>query len=151
MYIELKEIDIREINPDRKTYSGKPVSIVLYKDGTSEEIPDEIYLELISETPYDASERQAKTAKVITKKILEVLLDFEAKIFDVNYILNQVEASIHDSIEKSNTKLWGKEFFNRTLLDMNKILLNEQSKTTTDSDGTKTRGSKSNKSAKNKA
>jgi hypothetical protein len=120
-FFGLKEI--RSLSPlDRKTYLGGQVIEITYKDGSKEEIPNEIFKSAVDTRPCDPTNLRDRMTKPVIEKILAILLELEVKIIDIDYIQQKLAGLLNQRLDEANTILWGKNMYDKTLEDVHKIL-----------------------------
>ncbi len=107
---------------ERKTCLGKDVYELTYTDGSKKELPKHVVELLATEKSTDATALRELMIQPIVKDLLGVLLDYEIRLEDINYVFEKTSASITESVKKAADVVFGKEFKERTLQDIDKIL-----------------------------
>lgn len=107
---------------ERKTCLGKDVYELTYTDGSKVELPKHVIEILTTEKSTDATALRELIIKPIVKDVLSVLLDYEIRLEDINFVLENTSAAITESVKQAVTKLFGKGFEDRTLEDIDEIL-----------------------------
>ncbi|MEK6830168.1 MAG: hypothetical protein AABY15_08695 [Nanoarchaeota archaeon] len=118
-----------------ESYSDRGDRIaVVYKNGSTETFKKELFEEIKTSSPIDANSLQDKRVFPIVKMILELMLDWDIKIEDFEYILSKTRQSVEEGLVKANEKLWGNKIHDRKFSDVDKVLKLNQN----DNQGTKT-------------
>jgi hypothetical protein len=115
---------------DRKTYLGKEVLAIIYEGNQTGELPAELAEKMATDEPTDATTLRDMQVNSVVEKMLAILLDSEIKIADVEYTLSKTSSSLQISLDKATEILWGKDLYERTLADINKVLIIKQDGTT---------------------
>ena len=120
------------------TYLGKPKIVLIYEDGRNEIIPLAVADLLVSENPTDLTTFREKRVKPVIEQLITVLVESELKKEDMVHIIQQgLPASLQQSESNALKILFGgKEMFEITLFDIDKILKNEQYKKNGNKSGT---------------
>jgi len=111
---------------DRKTYLGKEVLAIIYEGGEVGELPAELAERIATDEAKDATTLRELFVNPVVEKMLAILLDSEIKIADIEYVLGKTSSSLQISLDKATEILWKKELYERTLADINKVLINKQ-------------------------
>jgi hypothetical protein len=94
---------------------------ITYQDGTKEILKKELY-EAMAGSPIDPSSLQEKRVEPIVKAALELLLDWDIRLEDFDYILSKLRLSVEDNMRQANEKLWGNKIHDRKISDVDKVL-----------------------------
>lgn len=121
---------IKSEKAKRKTYLGNEVVTITLENKTTKEIPLEMLnLEATKEKSDLTKLRDLMTDPVIGK-IVAILLESEVVFSDIDYIFTKTVGSLNNHLERANAILWGKELYQRTLMDINNVIAqNGQSQT----------------------
>ena len=105
-----------------KTLMGKEVYLVKYYDHTEELLPKEIIQQVATKKPTDLTELRNLRVKPVVAKILAILAEADLTLEDVEYANKILDLSVEANIKKVVIKLWGKEYPQRTMMDIERIL-----------------------------
>jgi len=119
-YIGENQIKLVGIS-ERKSLLGKDIIVFFLDNQMNVEYSEDLAIAIITKEKSSASDLQNNFNNYITKKILEILLDSEIKLSDIQPLLNKVDNSIAQNMTKANDILWGKDFYQRTLKDVQDI------------------------------
>ena len=119
----LGQKEIRSLSPlDRKTYLGGEVLEVTFKDGSKQEIPNEVFKLAFDTRPVDLTGLRDRMVKPVVAKILAVLLDAEVKVIDIDHIQQTVTGLINQRLDEAEAVVWGKNSLDKTLGDVHQKL-----------------------------
>ncbi len=106
-----------------KTYLGNPKLKLVYENGKEMLFPAEVVEEVVTEEVSDLTKlRDARVAPVV-EKILVILTESELNNEDMNHAIGpKLSESLNQSFHKAQKILWGKENYEVTLFDIDKIL-----------------------------
>lgn len=111
---------------DEKTYLGHEKVCLELENGDRQSIPWGLAKEVVSEGPVDWSELRNRRTIYVTAKVLEVLVDAEVTKDEIQHIANvKLSESIRQNWKRCHEKFWGKQLDDVTLLDMEKVLNDE--------------------------
>jgi len=105
-----------------KTASGKDKVSVSFEIGEPIQIPVEQLATLASEKAIDATTFRDKQMEPLVLGAIGMLLEAEVPLEWMQYFSQKLGISISTSVDKANEILWGKKFFQLTLLDVDKII-----------------------------
>jgi len=120
-YLGPKEV-LAVVKLDNKTPLGNELVEVCYKDGTKEILSKLILEASITNKPTDLTTLRNLRIFPVVKELLNVLLKWNVKINEVEFIVEIVKASINDNMDKASSILWKKNIYERTTLDVDTIL-----------------------------
>lgn len=112
----------------RKTALGNDVVIVTFEGNVIDEMPLECLKNFVTPEASDLTTLRQKMADSVVLSLLAELLEREYPIEWMNFFFSEAMRSINVSLEKAQTKLWGKNLYNLTLGDVDKILKNGEAK-----------------------
>jgi len=90
--------------------------------GKTEKISKKMSEVSITKKPMDLTALWDKQLGAVTKDILQVLLDWDIKMEQLDYLFNLVKSSLEYNNKKAHEVLWGKELGKRTMSDVDKVL-----------------------------
>ena len=121
-YIGAKKISDLELSVE-KTLLGKEMYLVKYYDNFPEELlPGEVIKIIVTKQPTDATTLRDLKVKPVVEKILAILAESDLRLEESQYALDLTAKSVVENIQRVFTKLWGKEYPERTMMDMERIL-----------------------------
>jgi hypothetical protein len=120
-FIGPKEIRHSELL-ETKTFLGNKMLRVTFKDSTVEDIPENIFDKIKTQKATDRTTLRTAFVNVIVPQLIAVLLESGIKLDDIEYTLSNVSASMTQSLEGASSILWGKPNYERTVVDVQKIL-----------------------------
>lgn len=107
---------------DEKTLLGQEIYLVSYRDGTQEELPKQVIKDTATDKAKDLTELRELRVKPVVAKIIGLLTEADLKLEEIDYMGSKVSSSIEEAIKQTVTKLWGKEFSERTMRQLDKTL-----------------------------
>jgi len=111
---------------EEKTTKGKEVIKLIFEGGKERIITQEVAVIQISDEPKDATAVREDLMKVMVAEMLAVLLERRIKINDIDYLFLKLNESINLTLKMANDKLWGKTSDEKTLDDVEKILIEKK-------------------------
>jgi hypothetical protein len=113
-----KEID--DINPldDKK-------SVLLFKDNSQIVLPNKMIGVAVTDEVTDLTKLRDLRCFPVVAEVLEVLHSWDIKIDEVDFIDARVIISINESLKRAEKVLWGKGDDEKTMSDVNGILLSK--------------------------
>ena len=119
MYIGVYEI-VKETEDNGYT-------TVSYKPQGKDEVPDEVFFNEVldkvkTKKPTDFNFIRDERCRMVEEKILEVLLKYNVKTSEIDYVSKLLVTSLQNSIDRADNKLWGNESHNRTLRHIEEVL-----------------------------
>lgn len=122
-YIGLKKIK-GTIDSGKRTPLGDMIYEITY-DGGTKELVSAKRLELCrSDKPLDPTSSQAKFINPVASMVFGVLHEYDLKLGEVNAFATALVTLVNHGIDKAEKIVWGTEEFDRTLNQVNEILLN---------------------------
>ena len=106
-----------------KTYLGNEKVELKLEDKTIVVLPRRIAEGVTSIKKKDKTELVEARIKPIIEQIQVLFAEAELTIDEINYAMPFVTETVNRNIDAANEKLWGKEKGEKTLLDVDKILL----------------------------
>lgn len=114
---------------EEKTYLGKGLTMLVFENGVHQAFPDEVIDTVVTKQPIDLSDLRDKRVKPVIEKILVILLESELKKEDMEYVINvRLQASIQQSLNLAQEKIWGKKGYEVTLMDIEQVLTGNKEK-----------------------
>ena len=104
----------------------QPVYEVKFQDKTSKEVPGKILDDLTTEKKVDETTFRDDRGKFIIADILGILLESEIELEHIEYLLSRTATSINETVTRAEKKLWNKELHNRTLADVQAIVIKDE-------------------------
>jgi hypothetical protein len=113
-----KEID--DINPldDKK-------SVLLFKDNSQIVLPNKMIGVAVTDEATDLTKLRDLRCFPVVAEVLEVLHSWDIKIDEVDFVDARVIISINESLKRAEKVLWGKGDDEKTMSDVNGILLSK--------------------------
>jgi len=122
-YIGEKEVKGFSETGDR-TPGGSTMVKVEYVDGSSDVMSHTRYLTVVGEEKLDATQLRDKLAKRVASMIYGVLHEYDVKLGEVDFVLDNVATLVNGAIERATNHKFGVEYADqRTLIMINNILL----------------------------
>jgi hypothetical protein len=121
-YIGPKEIASME-DSVFKTIEGVeiPCHKVTFSDNSIELIPVKTFNAVALEMPSDLSDLRNRKTYPIVKEMLELMLSYNVKLSEIDYIFQLVTTSINENMEKMLTTVLKHERQERSLFDMETV------------------------------
>jgi len=111
---------------EEKTTKGKEVIKLIFEGGKEKIITQEVAVIQVSDEPKDATSLREELMKVMVAEMLAILLERRIKINDIDYLFLKLNESINLTLKMANDKLWGKTSDEKTLDDVEKILIDKK-------------------------
>lgn len=124
-YLEQDKITKVELL-EGKTTKGKEVIKLTFEGDKEKIITQEVAVIQVSDEPKDATTMREDLMKVMVAELLVVLLERRIKVDDIDYLFLKLNESINLTLKLANDKLWGKTSNEKTLEDVNKILIDKK-------------------------
>lgn len=99
---------------------------LVFDDGTSEFVHLEVLAASVTEKPVDATQERFQRNQPIIKAVLSTLLKYNIHIEDIDYVCQRVVLSVNESITKAHEVLWKLTNSQKTMTDLNNVLLTKQ-------------------------
>lgn len=144
IYIEDKKIaNVDTI--DEKTPLGEPIYLIKFEDGTESKMTLRKFTAMQTDHKSDATAARAVLTKEVGSRIYGMMMEYGLKFAEIDPCLNETVRLINDGQNAALDILWGNEAYDRSLLDVNRVLLSkygeETPETPADNDGTASSGS----------
>jgi hypothetical protein len=82
--------------------------------------------EVVKEQPQDLTELRNARCFPVVSDILKVLLNWNIKLSEIDFVNQRVIMSLEETHKKANAAIWGKELDEQTLQDVQNILQPKQ-------------------------
>ena len=120
---------------ENKTYLGKPKVMVVFSATMNKNSPQAVEVVQEMECPLSAMDyivtdeksdlttlRESRVTPVV-KELLVVLAEADLTIEDALYaLMSKAKMSLDDSVNRASKILWGKEVYNVSIMDIEKVL-----------------------------
>jgi hypothetical protein len=106
---------------------GDGFVMVSFEDKTSETFGNEMFEAIKSNESCDASALRDKRVVFLAGKILELLLKYNMKLSEYEFLMMTIKGSLDENIRKSNEIVWGKMASEKTMLDIDNVLKEKSS------------------------
>ena len=123
----IKEIILSE----KKTLKGKEVYEVIYPNEVKQEFPLKVLLEVATKKQKDLNILRDLRVLPVIKEILEIITEADIKAEDIRYCIGKMQHSISESVDRAFKVKWGKEKYEQTLMDIHRILVDNNQENTT--------------------
>ena len=128
-FIGPKEIKYSE-PLDTKTFLGNKMLRVTFKDSTIADMPESIFDKVKTQKAIDLSALQKMYNDVIVPQLITVLLESGIRLEWIENTLTNTSASLQQSLEKASGILWGKPNYDRTVVDVQRVLTQQNGEST---------------------
>ena len=111
-----------------KTYLGnKRIRLIFEgKEKTEIDLPLDIAQKVTSIESLDATKLVKARIEAVMENTMVLFTEAELTIEEINYMMPYISESININIDKANKLLWGKDKGEKTLLDVDHILLDKK-------------------------
>ena len=92
-------------------------------DATTVTLSTEMLNVAVKESPIDLTELRNVRCYPVVAEILGTLLKWNVKVDEIAFITERVIMSINDTMKKADEKLWGTTNDQKTMVDVNNVLL----------------------------
>jgi hypothetical protein len=110
---EIKDINVID---DKK-------SVVLFTDDSQIVLPNKMIGVAVTDEAADLTKLRDLRCFPVVAEVLEVLHSWDIKIDEVDFVDARVIISINESLKRAEKVLWGKGDEEKTMSDVNKILI----------------------------
>jgi len=114
---------VSDVISDEKTYLGNEKVELSLENDEKITIPILIAKKAISDEKKDLTDLVQLRIRPSLEMILGILTDHELTIDEISYMMPYIVESVNMNIDKANEVLWKKSKGEKTLLDVDKILL----------------------------
>lgn len=132
LYIEDKKILTVEPVENEMTPLGDPIFLIKFDDDTQTKMTMAKFILMQTDHKSDATAMRAVLTKEIGSKIYGMLMEYGVKFSEIDPCLNETIRLINDGQNVALNILWGNEIYDRSLLDVNKVLLTKYGEETPD-------------------
>jgi len=105
---------------------GDVKSVVVFTDDSQIVLPNKMIGVAITDESADLTKLRDIRCFPAVAEILEVLRSWDVKIDEVDFIASRVIISIDESLKRAEKVLWGKGDDEKTMEDVNEVLLNNK-------------------------
>lgn len=112
--------------------SGKKFKKVTYKEGGVEVLSDMMFNEIVKDTSTSFEDLRNNRLYPVVNGILRVLLDWNIKVFELDYLLALTKTSVQMNEEAADEYLWKTDKFNKTMIDIENVSQSKNRKITLD-------------------
>ena len=105
-----------------KTYMGNPMKELVLNDKKVVFIPEDMLEEVITKELSDLTTLRMSKSKKTIQKVLAVLAEDNVLMKDIQYVLETVTESLNESAKAAGDKMWGKDSYDLTTLDIDNKL-----------------------------
>lgn len=96
--------------------------VVTFKDGTSERMTKKMLELSRTRESTDLTTLWDRQLGAVTQDILQVMLDWNIKLGQLDYLFNLLKSSLEHNNEKAGNILWGKATAERSMVDVDEVL-----------------------------
>jgi len=128
-YIEEKKV--KEMTVIGESPIGDPVFNVSFEEGADMQLSQKKFECVRTTEKSDATTSLEVLVKKIGSELYAVLVEYGIKFAEVDPLLNEVVRLINDGQNKAQDILWGNEAYDRSLLDVNRVLLTKYAESET--------------------
>lgn len=121
-YIGSNEIAFIKDTGD-KTPMGDTIHEVGFEGGVVSRLSEKKLKCLAKDTKHDATESRNYLVDEIAKTIYAIMVEYGLCYSEIDPVLNEIVRLANDGQNLANDHLWGNKAYERTLLDVNKVLL----------------------------
>ena len=94
-----------------------------FTDGTKDEVASDLYFISETEEPIDATALRDKQIHAVAKEILDIILRFDIKLGEVDYLFQVAGTSLSENFKAANEKKWGgKDRMDIRMSDIDSVL-----------------------------
>jgi hypothetical protein len=104
---------------------GDKKSVVIFTDDSQIVLPNKMIGVAVTDEATDLTKLRDLRCFPIVAEILEVLHSWDVKIDEVDFVDARVIISINESMKRAEKVLWGKGDDEKTMSDVNEVLLNK--------------------------
>jgi hypothetical protein len=104
---------------------GDKKSVVIFTDESQIVLPNKMIGVTVTDEATDLTKLRDLRCFPIVVEILETLHNWDVKIDEVDFVTARVIISINESMKRAEKVLWGKGDDEKTMSDVNEVLLNK--------------------------
>lgn len=146
-FIEDKQVELVVVL-DEKTPGGNDMVEIKFTDGTKEKMPKMRFELIVSETVSEVGSIKRKLDARLGALLFGTLHEYGIKIGEVNSISDAMVALVNNGFKKAEEIVFGCEYGEIPLININKILLDNHGQKQKDTNGTASDGSGTDKQDK---
>ena len=124
IFFEEKEVASVETT-DEKTPLGDAVYVVRFSEGGETKMTIKKFTAMQTTEKSDATAARAALAKEVATKIYALFMEYGLKFSEIDPVINESLRLINDGKNAALDILWGNEAYDRSLLDVNRVLLSK--------------------------
>ena len=122
-YIANNKIELVEEIEEKTYLDGKKVKIVFENESPDEILPLEVLEGVVTDEVSDATTLREKRVDPVVTKLLTILVESELGRDDLQYAIGpKLVESVNSAYDRADKTLWGKEHYDISLMDAEKIL-----------------------------
>lgn len=123
LYFEDKLIKDAVVVEGETTPLGDPVYLLTFEDWSTLKVSQAKYKALRTTEKSDATKARNSLVEVVGKKLYAIMMEYGLKLSEVDPVLNETVRLVNDGQNLANDTLWGNTMYDRSLLDVNRVLL----------------------------
>jgi hypothetical protein len=127
-YIEEKKVMTVEVT-DEKTPLGSDVLLVRFEEGEPMKLADSKFKAIVTAEKSDATSARNALVNDLGKKMYAAMMEYGLKFSEIDPVLNEIVRLVNDGQNHANDILWGNTGYDRSLLDVNRVLLTKYAAT----------------------
>lgn len=145
VYVEEKKVKTVIPVEGETTPLGEAIYKITFEDDSEVVMSSRKFQAVQSLEQSDATTARNELAKEIGKQIYGLMVEYGLKFSEIDPVLNETVRLANDGQNTANDILWGNEAYDRSLLDVNRVLLTkygkEETETSAGDDGAAPEGS----------
>ncbi len=107
---------------DEKLPTGEDLIDITYESGKKELLTRRTFEAVVKNEPSDLTTLRGARIIPLVQEMLTSMLNWGVKVDEVEFAMSLLTNSINQNLKESDTRVWGKERSEITLIDMDKLL-----------------------------
>lgn len=123
--IFVEEKKVKEITVSDETPMGDAVFGISFEEGDDMTLTTKKFECIKTDEKSDATTARNTLAKKVGSDIYAILMEYGIRFSEIDPVLNEVVRLANDGQNLASDTLWGNKAYDRSLIDVNRVLLNK--------------------------
>jgi len=132
LYFEEKKVKSVVPVDGQTTPLGEAIYTVTFEDDSSQVMTARKFAAMQTTEKSDATAARNELSKEMGKQMYGLMVEYGLKFSEIDPVINEVVRLANDGQNTANDILWGNEAYDRSLIDVNRVLLTKYGSEETD-------------------
>lgn len=123
LYVEEKKVKAVTPVEGEETPLGEPIFLITFEDDSSTKMTSRKFQSMQTLEKSDATSARNALTKDLGQQIYALMMEYGIKFAEIDPVLNEVVRLVNDGQNAALDILWGTDAYDRSLLDVNRVLL----------------------------